>query len=86
MSTAAERSAKASVAVEASWAYTADRPARTAKAHRALEQKWLDLADGDPVRAEHFRRMHYQKMTLKSLQARRRKREAREAASGSEAP
>lgn len=72
----AERSAKATLAVETSWAYTTDRPARTANARKAFEQKFLDLADGDPVRAEHFRRMHYQKMTLKSLEARRLKREA----------
>lgn len=54
-----------------SWANTVDRTARTAKARAALEQKWLDLADGDPVRAENFRKAHYLRMALKSVEARR---------------
>lgn len=76
MSTPAERSLQASLAVEVSWAKTTDRRARTLNARNALERKFLEEAGGDPVRAEHLRKAHYARMTLKSLQARRRKKEA----------
>ena len=53
------------------WAKTTDRTAATAPARAALEQKFLDQADGDPVRAAHFRKVYYQRLALKSAQARR---------------
>lgn len=59
------------IGAHASWANTRDRTARTAPARAALEQKFLDQADGDPVRAAHFRKAYYQRMSLKSVQARR---------------
>lgn len=64
-------------AAHMSWAKTPDRNRRTAPARQALEQKWLDMADGDPIRAEHFRKAHIAKMTAASLAARRKAREAR---------
>lgn len=54
-----------------SWANTKDRSARTAPARAALEQKFLDQADGDPVRAAHLRKAHFQRMALRSAEARR---------------
>jgi hypothetical protein len=57
-----------------SWANTTDRAARTAPARAALDQKFLDQADGDPVRAAHYRQAFYQRLALKSAQARRAKR------------
>jgi hypothetical protein len=71
--TPTERSLRGRIAVETSWANTADRPARTAKARKALEDKWLTEAGGDPVRAEHLRKAFYARMALKSAQARRRR-------------
>ncbi len=53
------------------WANTTDRTAATAPARAALEQKFLDQADGDPVRAANLRKAHYQRLALKSVQARR---------------
>jgi hypothetical protein len=58
----------------ASWANTLDRSARTAPARAALEAKFLAEADGDPVRAESFRKAYYAKLALKSAQARRKPR------------
>lgn len=68
-----ERSLAGSAGSHESWARTVDRPARTRPARQALEQKWLDLADGDPQRAESYRSAHYKRMALKSVQARRRR-------------
>lgn len=84
-STAAERRMKARIASETSWANTEDRSARTAAARRALDQKFLDEAGGDPKRAEHLRKAHFQRLALKSAQSRRRAREATEAARAAEA-
>lgn len=53
------------------WAKTTDRTAATAPARAALDQKFLDQADGDPVRAEHIRKAYFQRLALKSVQARR---------------
>ncbi len=53
------------------WANTTDRTAATAPARAALEQKFLDQADGDPVRAANIRKAYYQRLALKSVQARR---------------
>ena len=54
-----------------SWANTTNRTARTAPARAALDQRFLDEADGDPVRAAHLRKAYYQRLALKSAQARR---------------
>ena len=58
------------IGAHTSWANTIDRTARTAPARAALEQKFLDLAEGDPVRANHLRKAHFQRLALKSAQAR----------------
>jgi hypothetical protein len=70
-----ERSLVASIGAHLSWANTNDRSARTAPARAALEQKFLDAAGGDPVRAAHLRKAHFQRLALKSAQRRRRARE-----------
>lgn len=70
--TETERKLRASIAAHESWAATPDRAARTAPARRALDQKFLDQAGGDPVRAAHLRKAHYQRLALKSARARRK--------------
>lgn len=82
---ASERKLRSSIAAHESWAATPDRSARTAAARRGLEQKFLDEAGGDPQRAEHLRKAHFQRLALKSAQSRRRAREATEAANAAEA-
>lgn len=82
---AAERKLSASIAAHTSWANTEDRSARTAPARRALDDKFLREAGGDPRRAEHLRKAHFQRLALKSAQARRRAREATAAAEAAEA-
>lgn len=82
--TPSERRLAASVAAHESWAQTADRTARTASARRALNQKFVDAAGGDPVRAEHLRKAHFQRLALRSAQARRRSRELAETAAAAE--
>lgn len=79
MSPPTERQLTARIAAETSWANTTDRAGRTAPARRALDAKFLQQADGDPVRAEHLRKAHFARLALKSAQARRKAREAREA-------
>lgn len=66
-----ERILVAKIAAHESWARTANRSARTAPARAAHDQKFLDAADGDPVRAAHLRKAYYQRLALKSAQARR---------------
>jgi hypothetical protein len=56
-----------------SWAHTKDRGKRTAPAREALEAKFLAQADGDPVRAESFRKAFYADLALRSARARRKK-------------
>lgn len=70
--TESERRLRASIAAHESWASTPNRSARTAPARRALDQKFLDQAGGDPVRAEHLRKAHFQRLALKSARARRK--------------
>jgi len=70
--TDAERYLRSSKAAHMSWAYTADRTARTAPGRAAFDAKFLDQAGGDPVRAEHLRKAHYLGLALKSAQARRK--------------
>lgn len=83
--TAAERKLRSSIAAHQSWANTTDRSARTAKARAAMLDKFLTEAGGDPVRAEHLRKVYYQRLALKSAQSRRRAREATSAAETAEA-
>lgn len=61
------------IGAHVSWANTKDRTARTAPARAALDAKFLAEADGDPVRAEHLRKAHFQRLAAKSAEARRRK-------------
>lgn len=85
MSTPSERRLAASIAAHEGWAATTDRTARTAPARAAHDQKFLDAAGGDPVRAESLRKAHFKRLALKSAQARRRAKEATEAALAAEA-
>jgi len=76
-----DRAQIAKIASHASWAQTPDRSARTAPAREALMRKFEDQVDPDrklppqerAVRAESARRAHFQRMALKSAQARRAK-------------
>ncbi len=69
----------AQIAANESWANTPDRAARTARARAALQAKFERQVDPEgtlpPVerakRAESARRAHYQRMSLRSAQARR---------------
>lgn len=76
MATTPEVSAAASllgrIGAHTSWARTTDRAGRTAPGRAAFEQKFLDQADGDPVRAAHLRKAYFQRLALKSAQARRK--------------
>ena len=83
--TESEKRLAASIAAHESWAQTPDRSARTANARRGLEEKFLREADGDPVRAEHLRKAHYQRLALKSAKARRRAKELNAEADAAEA-
>lgn len=83
--TETERRLRASIAAHESWAATEDRAARTAPARRGLEEKFLRDAGGDPVRADHLRRAHFQRLALKSARSRRKARELTEAAEAAEA-
>jgi hypothetical protein len=85
MATTAERRLHAQIAAHVSWANTADPTARTANARAALDQKFLDLAGGDPVRAEHLRKAHFAKLALKSAQIRRKIKEQTAVAEAAEA-
>ena len=67
-----------------SWAHTKDRTARTAPARAALDQKFLDHADGDPVRAAHYRKAYFAGLALKSAQARRKAKKLTEVAEAAE--
>ena len=68
-----ELSLAMTAAAHYSWAVTEDRPARTAPGRAALEAKFLAQADGDPVRAAHYRKAFYTQLALKSVHARRKK-------------
>jgi hypothetical protein len=80
-----ERRLRAQIAAHESWAATHDRAARTAPARRALEDKFLRDAGGDPKRAEHLKRAHFQRLALKSARARRRSAELTAEASAADA-
>ncbi len=82
---ASERRLAAQLGANLSWANTPDRSARPAPARRALEDKFLAEAGGDPKRAANLRKAHFQRLALKSAQARRRAREASQAAATADA-
>ncbi|MBA9003705.1 hypothetical protein [Thermomonospora cellulosilytica] len=80
-----QRSLRARIAVNTSWANTRDRAARTANgtaASPASLSYWEKRVDPDGVMdertralaAENARKAHYQRMALKSVQARAEKR------------
>jgi hypothetical protein len=77
-----ERSLRAQVAVETSWANTDDRAARTKPGRDAAFARFEAEVDPDGAldpaerrqRAEHLRRAHMKRLALKSAQARRLKR------------
>lgn len=85
-----ELSMKLSVAAHKSWAMTTDRTARTAAAREAshhtrfIEQARRDHPDATDAQIEQaaasLRKAYYAELALKSAQARRLRREAREAA------
>ena len=76
MTTNSERHLAALIGAHASWAQTPDRAARTANARAALDAKFLEQAGGDPIRAEHLRKAHFQRLALKSARSRRQAKEA----------
>jgi len=80
-----ERRLIAQVAAESSWANTENRSARTAPARAARDAKFLDEAGGDPVRAAHLRKAHFARLSLKSVQSRRKSRELTSLAEQAEA-
>lgn len=82
--TSADRRSIAKLAAHAKWASTEDRSAATQAARDGLARKFEDQVDPDrslspeerALRAESARRAHYQRLALKSAQARRAKRSA----------
>lgn len=82
---AAERSAYGRIGAHESWARTEDRSARTRPARDALWQKFLDEAGGDPVRAQHAWKAHFERLAVKSAQSRRKARELTAKAEAAEA-
>jgi hypothetical protein len=79
--TSTERTLRASIAANESWARCDDRTARTAPARRAMLDKFEKQVDPDGTllpaerqkRAENARKAHYKRLALKSAQARRRR-------------
>lgn len=75
------RRLRSQIAANESWARTSDRAARTANARKAMLDKFERQVDPDGTlpsaerarRAEHARKAHFQRMALKSAQARRRR-------------
>ena len=84
MSPHSERSLVASIAAHESWAKCDDRSARTAKARKAALDRFEKEVDPEGVltpaerakRAEHARKAYFQRLALKSAQARRKRAEA----------
>jgi hypothetical protein len=73
------RSLQKSYASNVSWSKTDDRSERTRKAREAYDAKLLAEAGGDPQKAKTLRKMHMQRMLLKSIEVRKAKRAAAEA-------
>ncbi|WP_422933604.1 hypothetical protein [Sinomonas sp. P47F7] len=79
--TPAERSLAGSIAAHTSWAFTEDRAARTRPARDALMAKFEQEVDPEGKllpeerarRAESLKKAYFQKLALKSAQARRAK-------------
>jgi len=69
-----DRSLVARIAINTRWAGVEDRAAATAPARAGLERKFLDEAGGDPVRAVNLRKAYFQRLALRSAQARRARR------------
>lgn len=82
--TAGERSQIAKLAAHSRWAKTVDRTAATQAARDGLTRRFEDQVDPDrslpsgerAVLVESARRAHFQRLALKSAQARRAKRSA----------
>jgi hypothetical protein len=79
MLTPEQRSLRASIAANTSWANTPDRSARTEKARRANLDRFYRMVPAeitDPAQrakaAENLKRAHYQRMAFRSAQVRRR--------------
>lgn len=81
MTTVTERRLRSQIANSARWAREPDRTAATAPARAAMLAKFETEVDPDGLllpaerakRAECARRLHYQRMALKSAQARRKR-------------
>ena len=81
MSTQAERSLRAKIAVNESWSRTTDRAARTRKAREAFDLRFEREVDPDGVltpterakRAENARKAYYARLSFESAKARRRR-------------
>jgi hypothetical protein len=80
------RSLQKSYASNVSWSKTTDRSGRTRKAREGFDAKLLAQAGGDPQKAKTLRKMHMQRMLLKSIEVRKARKQAREAAAKAEAP
>ena len=76
--TPTQRTIRAKIAANISWANTENPSARTAPARRAHDKKFEDLADPDGTlppaerarRAASLRKAHFQQLALKSSQVR----------------
>jgi hypothetical protein len=76
--TPTERTLRAQIAANTSWANTPDRSERTAPARRAAAERFEREVDPDGIlppherakRAENARKAHFQRMALKSARAR----------------
>ncbi|MDT5149220.1 MAG: hypothetical protein QOI01_953 [Mycobacterium sp.] len=83
--TPSERTLRASLASDASWANTENRTTRTQPGRDAMRRKFEDQVDPERTlspaerakRAESARRAHFKRMALRSAVARRKAREAR---------
>jgi hypothetical protein len=83
--TPSERALRASIAGNASWAYTENRTARTQPGRDAMWEKFYNQVDPDrkltpaerDKRAVNARKAHFQRLALKSAKARRLAKEAR---------
>jgi hypothetical protein len=79
--TPSERSLRASIAVNESWAHTPDRSARTAAARAAFLARFEHEVDPDGVldpaersrRAENKRKAHFSRMALQASKSRRQR-------------
>jgi hypothetical protein len=80
--TPTERTLRAQIAANESWANTENRSARTAPARKAMLEKFESEVDPNneltpterAKRAEYKRRAHFKRMALASARARRRRR------------